>query len=250
MSYRNPFLSKDARAVIAAYPSIPNERKRLIADFITAMKDVGFWQKLDLLYVLAAPSESAALVNWKSPGTLNLTKSGTVTHRPDLSMKGDGSSGTLEAVGYAPSLLTLNDAMIGCYTRTASTYGGGTSRIDLYTGTGRLQRRSDVANFYTARINDTTSLQPDISGAQTGHFMVQRTGATARALYKNGVSVASDSAASTGVASQFKMLSIGTGNWSDAGLSLAYAGASIPAADVEHVNAIITEYLRAIGAVI
>lgn len=247
MSYRSPFLPREARAVLAAYPAMPTERQQLIGDFIRALRETSFWTRVGAFYVLAAPTEAAALVNWKLPGTFDLVRTGTVTHSPDRSMKGDGATGMLDAVGYVPTQLSLNSAMIGCYTREAASYSGSTSRIDVYTGTGRLQRRSDVANYYTARVNDTTSLQP-VTPAQTGHFMAQRTAADAKALYRDGVLLSADASPATGIANRFTLFSTGAGNWSDAALSLAYAGAAIPADEIEQVNFIITQYLRVIGA--
>jgi len=251
MSYRNPFLSSEARAVLAGYPTVPTERKRLIADFIHALKDTSFWAKVDALYLLAAPDQASALINWKTPGTHDLVASGGLTFTPDREAKGNGTSGMLEASGYNPSaggkLMTLNDAVLGCYTRTAASYDGTTSRLDVYSGTGRLQRRSDVSNFVSARANDGVNITVSVA-SQTGHFSINRTASTARALYKDGASIASDAQVSTTLSNELTLFSTGTGNWSDAGLSLAYAGAAIPAAEVEQVNAILTQYLRSIGA--
>ena len=253
MSYRNPFLSAEARAVMAGYPTVPTERKRLIADFIRALKDTSFWAKADVLYLLAAPDQAAAIINWKAPGTHNLVASGGLTFAPDREVKGNGTSGMLEAAGYNPAaggkLMSLNDAMLGCYTRTAASYDGSTSRLDLYSGTtGRIQRRSDVSNFVSARANDGVNIQVAVT-SHVGHFSIQRSASTARALYKDGASIIADAQPSTTLSNELTVFSTGTGNWSDAGLSLAYAGAAIPAGEVEQVNAIFTQYLRSIGAV-
>jgi hypothetical protein len=71
-------LDTTASTIIDAFTTEPAvERKLAINDLIVRLKGTTIWAKLDALYLLAAHESAAALVNWKNPGTYDLTLHGT-----------------------------------------------------------------------------------------------------------------------------------------------------------------------------
>lgn len=89
-------------AILAAMPSQPSAAwSDAIDDLVLALKAAGVWSKTDLLYWIGAHASGAALINWKAPGTRNLSAAGTLTFAAKTGYKGDGSTGHLTvAAGY------------------------------------------------------------------------------------------------------------------------------------------------------
>lgn len=219
----------------------------------------GFDQDLDFLNILAVGDQLGARQNFLA-NRFNLTPSATApTFTPYRGFTGvPASSTTLTATGWVPSSapaatkFSLDDACAGVWTRTAASYDGATSRIDLYTATGRMGRRQSTSNQYGIRLNDGTSINVALASVadQAGHFTAQRTAANARALYRNGIAAGSDAQASTTVATGFVLFGT-TGNFSDAQLSASYAGRAISAARLAVLHDALSALLSssAIGAI-
>lgn len=219
-------------------------RKTVLDTFIKTLKGAGIWQKLDLLYVLAAHDAQAARLNWIDPARFALTVAGSPTFTADQGYTGNGSDASLTATGYNPSSTTgklvLNDALIGCFIRTAPTANIGQ---DLNTGNGRLARG---AASYQGRINDGTSIT-NTPAAYTGHWAIRRTASNARALWKDGASAATDTQASTSVSNVFRLFSAGASSFGDAQISVAYAGASLDDTGMAAMNTAIAALKTGIG---
>lgn len=61
-------------AILAAMPAQPSEAwANAIDDLVLALKAAGVWSKTDFLYWIGAHASGAALINWKAPGTLDLS---------------------------------------------------------------------------------------------------------------------------------------------------------------------------------
>jgi hypothetical protein len=66
-------LEPETRLILSSLLTEPNKsHTQLIDDTIYELKQAGIWQKLDCLYLLAAPSSGIAAVNWINPGQYNL----------------------------------------------------------------------------------------------------------------------------------------------------------------------------------
>lgn len=96
------------------------DRRDAIDTLISTLQDDGIWDKLDGLYVLAAHTEQAALLNWVEDAR-NLTAYNSPTFDVDEGFTGDGVTSYLQAGPFAGNLLGLDqgDESIGVWTRTS-----------------------------------------------------------------------------------------------------------------------------------
>lgn len=82
----------EATALFARMTTPPTDaRKTVINNFITGAKTAGIWQKWDAVYVLAASTQQAALLNWISD-TNNATAENSPSFVADSGFKSDGST--------------------------------------------------------------------------------------------------------------------------------------------------------------
>lgn len=95
------------------------KRAKICSDLIKDLKGYGIWIKLDALYVLAAHSEQAGLLNWISNSN-NATASGSPTFTSDEGFTFNGSSNYLDT-NWNPnshaSNYSMDDACVGVYVR-------------------------------------------------------------------------------------------------------------------------------------
>lgn len=225
-------------------------RKTVLDTFVKTLKSAGIWQKLDLLYVLAAHDAQAARLNWIAPSQFALTATNSPTFTADQGYTGDGTAALLVATGYNPNSVsgarqTLNSVSLGHFTRTAATYDGSTTRIDLYTGTTRLNRRNSSATDYSWRINDGTSANTAVAG-QTGHFAGRRTASNERSLWRDGSQLATNSQASTTLATGFQFFGV-AGSLSNAQISLGYIGSAFDDGQMATMNTAIAALKTGVG---
>lgn len=202
-------------------------RKVILNAFITTLKGAGIWQKLDLLYVLAAHDAQAARLNWIAPQANALVATNSPVFTVDQGYAGDAVAARLELASWTPGQQTQNSAVLGIYVRTAASYDGATLRMDLFTSPSRMNRRNSTDSAaYQFRVNDGTSATVAVA-AQTGHFAVRRTASNERSLWREGAQVTTNSQASTAAPTKFELFAINGTAPSDSQLSLAYAGAQI-----------------------
>ena len=229
-------------------------RKTVLDTFVKTLKSAGIWQKLDLLYVLAAHDAQAARLNWIAPSQFALAVAGSPVFTADQGYAGDGSN-AMAATGYNPVTLsggrqTQNSATIGIFTRTAASYNGSTSRIDLFTGVSRMARRNSSENDYSWRMNDGTSANTALGGAsganQVGHFSLRRTAADERSLWRSGSQLATNAQASTALGTGFNLFGT-TSNFSDAQISVGYAGSAFDDTQMGTMNTAIASLKTGIG---
>lgn len=184
------------RALTGTY-STP--RKIQIDKLIKSLKTAGIWSKLDVLQMYAAPTAADAVVNWKSPGTFNATLVNSPTLEVDRGITGDGVSSYVNT-GFTPSTaggnFTLNSATFGNYIRNNITNKSHGTRIGS-TKYVTINFRNG-ANELFGRINDTSDIPIILSVTTSVGFTVfSRTGASAKAIYKNGSSIGTGTAASS-----------------------------------------------------
>lgn len=87
-------LEPETRLILNSLLDEPSKSNtQLIDDTIYQLKQAGIWQKLDCLYLLAAPSAGVAAVNWVNPGQYNLKEVSNPTFTAN-----QGYSGRVDAV--------------------------------------------------------------------------------------------------------------------------------------------------------
>lgn len=244
--YNNP----ETAAYIAAMTVKPDDTRKAIIDaFIGSIKADGVLTKLDVLYLWAAHTQQAGNLNVKNPGVFTSAPSGSPVWTADRGYTGQGSS--VLTTGYTPSTAGLNWAQnaahIGGYVLTdvaedAAIVGSASGAAP----TGFLIPRS-VGGNAVIRLNDNTNLVV-ANASSIGHFVGSRHGAASRNIYKNGVAIATDTTASTGVfAGELRFLrhpSLTTTRQ----IAVGHAGGDLTTANVLALYTALNTYLTAIGA--
>jgi len=247
--------SDEALAVINAYASTPSDaRKTLIAALVDGLIADGVWTSLDSLYVTAAPAEADTLVNWKNPGTNNLTKTGTVTHAADVSMTGNGTTGRLTCstkfndagFGWAQ-----NSAHIMVWTTGTRTNAFTCGSDDTITNSARVVLTADNSfDSATFRINTPNSSAGKATTAATGMFLAQRTAAAVSQAYQNGAAIGTaDTDASVGECDgKFTLCAGYTTAWaySSTGIKAGSFGPSLTGTQITALYNRLNTYLGAI----
>lgn len=238
----------ETRALVARMTVRPTaNRIRLIDNLVRALKSAGTWQAADLLYVEAAHDAQAARLNWIADAN-NLTAVASPTFTVDRGYQGDGAASYL-STGKAANALTKASqnsitALVWSLTDSAAanTYdlGGSASNGISMVGRTNVGALGIRANSNTGE-NYTTA-------NSLGFYGFSRTGASAGAIYKNGVNV--QASATTSIALSGSVIEIGhsTGGYSARQIAAAYVGATLTDAQHAAFYAALRAYLIAIGA--
>lgn len=222
----------------------------LIEALIAGLKTDGIWDKLDVLYILAAHDAQAARLNWKAPGTRTATETATVTHTTDRGYAADGVAGELNTT-FNPSTHGVNflqDAStLFLWSRTA---GQSTNpALGLRTAAGSHIHPRNASDQFAYRINQTAATTVTAQADGSGLFAVTRTGAAATQGYRNGATLgAAGSTASNAPGNS--SLSLGRNNSTFSTVEGAAIGAGGILSGAEHANLYtrLATYMTAVGA--
>jgi hypothetical protein len=230
--------------LFAAMTVVPsNARKSSINAVIAKLINDGIWDKLDLLYVMAAHDSQAARLSWKAPGADTLSPVGSPTFTTDSGYAGNGSSMYLDSGRAMTSFSQYqqNSAHLGCWTTVL-----GSGFADIGANGGAVDFNPHIANSSgsapSGRINDTTAITG--SGlAATGHWVMNRSASNARQLYNNASSRGSDTQASTGVnAGTLTPLRSNT-VFANCRIAIAHVGASLNSTEVTNLYNALNTYM-------
>lgn len=244
-----------ASALFARFTTPPTTaRKAQINTLIVSLKAAGVWAKLDALYLMAAADAQAARRNWIADA-FNLTAVSSPTFTADRGYAGDGSAARL-GTGFIPStaggVMTVNSAHLSIWDRTSRAAAGQVQAGALNASTGTQIASRYTGNVTIAGVNDAASANLASSNSD-GHFLVNRSGASSREIYRNGASVGSYTQVSvslppiemyllcrnlTGVA---QLLTTDQ-------LAAASVGASLTAGEALSFYNAVNTYLQAVGA--
>jgi hypothetical protein len=243
-----------ATALIAAMTGTPDgTRQALIATYIRALKEAGVWQKLDILYLLAAHDAQAASLNWKDPAafTLALIASGP-TFEAD---RGYTSNGTTQALNtqWTPTVhgvrYILNDASVWAWARTNVAENGADAGNS--TNPVTFLRTRSAGDAVAAAINSgTASSGAAAIGTSIGMSGGSRPSSALQRLWRNGVQSGTDGAvASTGLPNQTQYLCARNNDtFSTKQLALGAWGASLTAAEALAFYNSTLAYMQGVGA--
>ena len=225
----------------------PAGRAEAMYALISALMAAGVWPMLDVLAVLAAHHEQASRLNWIGP-TFDLQHYNLPTFNSDRGWTGGGTA-YLDAAGYNPSgggtRYGLNDASFGLWVLTPNSVSGG---IDIFMAAGRMDRRPTMTGDYHVRINDgTTAYGP--GGDVGGFFVADRPNSATKRQFRNGTLNGSFAIASTMNVSYLRLLSTGSGSYSNAEVAAIVAGASLTNAQHAALYAALRTYLVTVGAI-
>lgn len=235
----------EAQALAARMSTPPTAaRKNLISKTIRALKTAGIWDKLDVLYLLAAADSQAALLNWKG-ATYDATNNGAA-FTADRGFTGDGAADYI-STGYEPGdgQFAAANHCFGRHMRVANINNLWDMGARLLGNQVRIQ--SDGAGTYA--YDGGASVATGLSGL--GNISVSHVGGT-MFLYRNGLLVGSASATLTVFAYEIFLLAYNDSG-SSAGhaqgqISAAWLGAALTAGETATLHAILSTYLAAVGA--
>lgn len=171
-------------------------------DFILDLKASGIWNKLDVLYVFATDGSSDfATLNWKAPGSFQITKTVSPTFASNAGFTGNGSTQFLNT-NWIPNtngvnyLLDNSSIFYWCNTnstRNETMWGSSAASV-----TNRaVLNPKNVSSQAQYTINATTITTVANAGTSNGLWHVKRTASNAIAVFKNGVSFTTASTTST-----------------------------------------------------
>ena len=183
-SYTSEYQAVLDYATSQGYSHPSSSQKTKQNTFLTALKDAGIWNNLDLLYVfLTDGSENFAKINWKSPGTYQATNSGSVTFIAGSGIKSGGGTIT---TGFTPSTqavkFTLNEA--GFFTDTDSVSASSQSQLGCGGASDRI-----IAQFGRGSYALSSAQENPVINNTTGFYHAHRTASNLMTLYRNGVSI-------------------------------------------------------------
>jgi hypothetical protein len=247
-----PFVNAEALTLVSAMSVAPTfARKALIDALITSLKADGIWDKLDILYILAAHDAQAARLNWKLPGTRTATETATVTFTTDRGYAGDGVAGDLNTT-YNPSthgvnfLQDSNTLFLWSRTIGQSTI----APLGNRSAVGSHIHPRNASDQFAYRVSQTAATTTTANTDGTGLFAASRTGATSTQGYRNGATLgAAGSTASVALSNS----PISFGRYGGAFFSTVQ-GAAIGAGGAlngtEHANLYtrLNTYMTAVGA--
>lgn len=232
-----------------------NFRKQAVDRVIRRLKLAGIWNKLDALYLFAAHNQTDAKINLKDPGTYNCTEVGTLTFTTDRGFTGNGSTGNLQT-GFTPSTAgspkyVQDSAHLAAWagldiqetTRIAGVVTGSTHVSQLIPRTlgGNL---SGLIN----QLSGGTAVSFTVADARA-FICVNRSGATAHQLYRNGVSVDTDTQASSGVPTTQIAFLRGLGSFSNNRIAAGCFGESLSSSLQTELYNTLLEYMTEVGVV-
>lgn len=111
--------------------------KRAAANaFIVSCKARGNWTGMKGLWLLAGSTSTSQAINWKSPGTYDLSFTGT--SHSSAGMQGDGTTNVVDT-GIVPSSTLTTGAQVGFYTSTTSFSATAVADMGLFQGSNFLE---------------------------------------------------------------------------------------------------------------
>lgn len=248
----------DAETLFAAMSPAPDAtRKGHINTLIVALKAAGVWAKLDLFYMLAAHSAAPARINWKSPGTYDLSVQGTPVFTTDRGYHGTGGYYDYLDTGWTAAdgvQFQQNDAHFAAWNRTDRA-ADATILFGNANGSGdqvRLYPFYGTDQCY-ARVNDGGADVANAGGSD-GFFLASRTASNSRSIYRNGSLLGTLSDASAARQATTRVFLFGRNdananidNQTTDEIAMLAFGANVASAQAAYYAAV-AAYMTAVGA--
>lgn len=243
-------LLPQTRALVSAMAAKPPSRRVLLYDALyRSLMLSGVFARLSVLYVLAGHDAQAARLNLVEPRIRPLSEVNSPTFTADEGYTGDAVSMHLSGpVWNTLSKFTQDDNHIGAWV------GGGTDAAASKYSLGHTSAAVEIAiqprsaGGIVSIANSGTACNFGASATIIGHLIGVRRASNATEGYRDGVSLATDTDASTSVsASAMAVLRNGT-SYSDFLVRAVHAGAALSDTEAADLYAALNTYLTAISA--
>jgi hypothetical protein len=238
----------DALALFQRMTQSPDmQRQQAINTCIVALKAAGVWQLLDVLWVLAAHDEQAALLNWKAATATPIALN--TVFQADRGFTGDGISARIHT-RYNPFNNGVNykrdDASLWVWNRTASLVSVADigSVTDPIAGICVMDGNGDIAIAINDAVTNAIGSQP------VGFAGATRAEAGSKRAWHNGVALgaAPFAAPSTGVPDAEQWIcGANPSNFSTRQIAAAAWGASLAGMEMAFYQAM-AAYMTSVGA--
>jgi hypothetical protein len=247
------FINPEAASYVAAMAVQPTDaRKAIIDTFFTSLKSNGILSKLDAGYLLASHDAQAAGLNFVNPATYSLTTGGAPTFTADSKYDGNGTTDYLNT-HFKPSTAGDN------FTQSNHSFGvwiidnTGGSLVDIGNVDNSINARNATNNYGFRSANTIVATVGSGVTNSAGLTMVNRTGGSSAAIYKNGAQAGSVNMSASPLASSDVYLlarnSAGAISFSDRGLGFAFLGGGLTSAQITALYNAVRAYLGAVGAI-
>jgi hypothetical protein len=226
-------------------------RQALINTYVRDLKSAGVWDKLDLLYMIAAHDSQAARLNWITPASFAATNVGAgPTFVADRGITGNGSS-TAWTTGWTAGTHGVNfvqdDASMWVWCRTnvaenMSDFGAAITHNSFI-------RSRSAGNAISYTLNGATTSTPAIA-TSVGMTGISRADGTNQQAWKNGAaSGAAAAGASTGLpGAAFRIGGRANDHWSTKQIAMCATGAALSVDEVADFYAATLAYMQGVGA--
>ena len=227
-------------------------------ELVDSLVNMGYWETRDIIYIPATTNNGAgeALINWKSPGTYNLTNISDAVWTKNTGFQGDGTADYLNT--------NFNAGDGGSYNFTQNS-----ARVSIYL---MVDQQEDSRFVFGARVLSTTEFHfiprttsnqmsgesnggvfsvSNSRGLSDGYWSVNRSGANLTDWYQNGTTEVlwTDADASNGVpnAEMYILNRSGSGGFSTNQFGYFDMGASVSPSIESRANAVIETYMDRMG---
>ncbi len=237
----------EATALFARMTSQPDTtRKGHINTLIAALKTGNVWAKLDALYLFAAHDSQAGLLNWVSTSH-NATLVNAPSFVADRGFTGNGTSSYISSGTNASALTKFlqDSAHMSGWNRTETNAVVPIAGYIDATGSTFIYPRQ--AGNLSGRINDVTTLSVATATA-IGLSAVNRSGATAKEIYRNGASVTTSATASAGAPAGMLGFLTAALSFAPLQVSMGSIGGSLSAGEQLALYNAVAAYMTAVGA--
>ncbi len=252
-------------AVIKNGGTVSSGRRDTVDTLISGLQTDGVWTKLDRLWILAAENTQSALTDMV--GLVLATANGSPTFTTDRGYTGQDTSGagttTTVFINTGFNAVTAG----GNYTQNSShqsawSVGDAANALGGNSLTGwvgvnyqTLEVWNNSDNTVYGRINQAGGGAAGVGTSHVGHWLMNRSGATATQVYKNASSLASPNDASTTLDSLSAYIlchnnssSPGVGTWGNTQqTAMASFGGSLSSTDTTNFYNRLRTYMTAVG---
>jgi hypothetical protein len=235
---------------------------------VKALKTAGVWSLADVIYVTAIHTNGGgeAYINWKNPGTHDLTDPGSTspTFTAYQGFTGDGTSDYLSTnynVSDDGDNASLNSTTIAVYNRgtipdsptgTRVMVGGNAWPVYAYVGVSTNGEGSFDA-ISQCHSTDAYAIGFAVDGDGKGFFTHVRRATDDNELYKNGTSINSDTEDydDTETAADFYILALNDSGsavmYCGCQISFVYIGGALTDTQVSNMNTAVEAYMDSLG---
>lgn len=251
---RNKTFRAETVAVVNAMVSAPTTAQTLIMNtLVSSLVSAEVWQKLELLYVLAAPNEQASGLNWVAPNSFTLVPVNLPVFEANHGWTGNGATNYLNTnkTMTPGTTFTQSSRHWGVWVLTSSTASPSKVEIGGFGG---------LVTFVTAAGNPSVNLARAFFGGASGPSVTVTSpiGYTV-GTYSSGVAnVIKNNTWSTSSGpflvsanmppNVINVLRSGSGSYSDRQVAIAHVGGALTSADVSVLYSSFNTYLSAVGA--